>query len=452
MDKQLQFATAYLENIPIAHEISIILNSAFASVDPMNVVMNAVRFHHYNLEITNVPIPFSSENKIFVWGLGKASQKMAIGLKTVFHEKIRTGAVITKHSSPDLEKLLLPNIITFEGDHPIPTEKSRNAAENALKRLGKLKSGDTVLTLISGGGSSLAVLPRAEIDLEDYQRTTRLLLECGANIQEINIIRKQLDQIKGGGLIKLLYPANIVSLVLSDVVGDQLDVIASGPTVLSTSTKQDAWLVIEKYDLSSKLPERVCLFLKSKFINRDREVLNNRDEQLVHNILIGNNQIAANAAKKAAEDMGFKTEVVSTTLQGEAREVGLKLGAELKRRIASNQNKRCWIYGGETTVTMHGNGKGGRNQELILAAAQGIADLQNGCILSIATDGEDGSTDAAGAIADGNTIKVGRKLGLDIKMHLENNDAYSYFNKVGGLIRTGPSGTNVNDLVFLFAY
>ncbi|MGV8027270.1 MAG: glycerate kinase [Anaerolineaceae bacterium] len=452
MDKQLQFATTYLENIPIAHEISIILNSAFASVDPINAVMNAVRFHHNNLEITNVPILISSKNKIFVWGLGKASQKMAIGLKTVFHEEISTGAVITKHSSPDLEKMLLPNIITFEGDHPIPSEKSRNAAENALKRLGKLKSGDTVLTLISGGGSSLAVLPRPEIDLEDYQRTTQLLLECGANIQEINIIRKQLDQIKGGGLIKLLYPANIVSLILSDVVGDQLDVIASGPTVFSTSTKQDAWLVIEKYDLSSQLPEKVCLFLKSKFINSDREVLKTRDEQLVYNILIGNNRIAANAAKKAAEDMGFKTEVVSTTLQGEAREVGLKLGAELKRRIASNQNKSCWIYGGETTVIMHGNGKGGRNQELILAAAQEIADLQNGCILSIATDGEDGPTDAAGAIADGNTIEVGRKLGLDIKMHLENNDAYSYFNKVGGLIRTGPSGTNVNDLVFLFAY
>lgn len=452
MYKQLQFNAAYFEKIPISHEIKTILRFAFGSVDPVKTVVNAVRFHDSTLEIASISLPLSLNSRIIVWGLGKASQTMAIGLKTVLREKITNGAVITKHTSPDLEKLLLPNIVTFEGDHPIPTEKSRTAAENAIKKIGKLESEDMVLSLISGGGSSLAVLPYPEISLDDYQCVTKLLLDCGATIQEINTIRKQLDRIKGGGLARLLYPARIVSLILSDVVGDALDVIASGPTVFSPSTKQDALQVVEKYSLSSKLPEKVRLFLESESTQEDEAVSNKRNEQIVDNILVGNNRIAANAAKKVAQDMGFQTEVISTTLQGEACEVGSKLGAELKKRIESNQKKSCLIFGGETTVTIHGNGKGGRNQELVLSAAQEIAGIEGGCILSIATDGEDGPTDAAGAIADGNTVNTGRELGLDVKKYLENNDAYSYFDKVGGLIKTGPSGTNVNDLVFLFAY
>jgi hydroxypyruvate reductase len=452
MYTQLQFNAAYLRKIPIADEIKTILGSVFDSVDPVNAVMNAVRFYKSTVKIADVNIPLSSNNRMFAWGLGKASQKMAVGLKKVLNENITNGVIITKHTSPDLERLLLPSIITFEGDHPIPAERSRSAAENAIKRMGELKEGDVVISLISGGGSSLAVLPYPEISLIDYQQMTKLLLDCGATIQEINTIRKQLDQIKGGGLTKLLYPARIISLILSDVVGDALDVIASGPTVLTPSTKQDALQVIEKYHLYSKLPESVLRFLETEIIQNDQKVSNNRHVQIVDNILIGNNRIAANAAKNTAQGMGFQTEIITKTLQGEAREVGSRLGMELKKRIELNQEKSCWIYGGETTVTMHGNGKGGRNQELVLSAAKEIEGLERGCILSIATDGEDGPTDAAGAIADGNSLEAGRKMGLDIKKYLENNDAYSYFDKVGGLIRTGPSGTNVNDLVFLFAY
>ncbi len=452
MYKQLSFDALYFGKIPIAHEATTILKSAFTSVNPANAVMNAVRFQHSSLEIANISTPLCLDGRIIVWGLGKASQTMAFGLKTVLKEKIINGAVITKHSSPDLEKQLLPNIITLEGDHPIPTEKSRFAAENAIKRIGKLDNRDLVISLISGGGSSLAVLPYPEISLADYQLTTKLLLDCGATIQEINTIRKQLDRIKGGGLASILYPARIISLILSDVVGDALEVIASGPTVLSTQTKQDALRVIEKYDLNSKIPEHVRLFLESGNHQKEEGTSSKDHDRLIDNILVGNNSIAANAAKQTAHELGFHAEVVSTTLQGEAREVGSRLGMELKKRIESNQKKSCWIYGGETTVTVHGNGKGGRNQELILSAAQEIAGLQGGCILSIATDGEDGPTDAAGAIADGNTIDAGRNLELDAKKYLENNDAYSYLDKVGGLVKTGPSGTNVNDLVFLFTY
>ncbi|RJQ41066.1 MAG: glycerate kinase [Anaerolineaceae bacterium] len=455
MVKQLQFKSTYFEKISIDHEIIAILKSAFASVDPVNAVINALQLHGSTIEIADITIPLLSDGRIIVWGVGKASQTMAIGLQTVIKENITNGAVITKHSLKELETQLLPGIITFEGDHPIPTEKSRFAAESALKRIGKLNNRDLVISLISGGGSSLAVLPQQGISLADYQIMTKLLLDCGATIQEINTIRKQLDRIKGGGLAKLLYPARIVSLILSDVVGDPLDVIASGPTVPVTQTIQDTLLVIEKYGLNPKLPVNVRLFLESRKNKRTKDGAHDECEnwdQPIDNILIGNNLIAANAAKEAAKDLGFHAEVVSTNLQGEAREVGTRLGMELMEKIEKHQKKSCWVYGGETTVTIQGNGKGGRNQELILSAAQTIAGLQGGCILSIATDGEDGPTDAAGAIADGSTLDMGRKLGLDAKRYLENNDAYSYLDSVGGLIRTGPSGTNVNDLVFLFTY
>ena len=242
----------------------------------------------------------------------------------------------------------------------------------------------------------------------------------------------------------------IVSLILSDVVGDPLDVIASGPTVPSTQTKQDALAVIKKYELDSEVPESILSLLQRADIDK-----NKGDcvyTYLINNILVGNNITASKSSKYSAESLGFQTEVVSTTLHGEARELGAKLGKELREYKNNKKGKFCRIYGGETTVTIHGSGKGGRNQEFILAAAQEIAGLENVCILSIATDGEDGPTDAAGAIADGNTIAMGDQLGLNASEYLQNNDAYHYLDAVGSLIKTGPSGTNVNDLVFLFAF
>jgi len=447
MYKKITFHCTYLEKIPIKNEIAAVLGAAFSSVDPVNAVQNCVKYTDSLLKIKDTAIPIDKNTRILVWGLGKASQAMAVGLKEVLGNTIKTGAVITKHAARELEDRLYPEIETFEGSHPIPSEKSIQAVESAVARLGKLSEKDLVIALISGGGSSLAVLPKNGVALEDYRIMTKLLLDCGASIQEINTIRKQIDRIKGGGLLDILYPAQVVSLILSDVVGDSLDVIASGPTVPSTQTKKDAFAVIKKYALDSKVPKNILSLLKNEE-NKCNCVYTN----IINNILIGNNKIAATNAKIMAESFGFQAEVVSTTLQGEACELGAKLGKELKNHIKSGQKHVCWIYGGETTVTIRGKGKGGRNQEFILAAVQEIAGLEGGCILSIATDGEDGPTDAAGAIADGNTLAVVNKLGLSAKEYLQNNDAYHYLDAVGSLIKTGPSGTNVNDLVFLFSY
>ncbi len=447
MYKKIDFHCAYLEKIPVKNEILEVLGAAFSSVDPVRAVKNSVEYTDSHLKIVDAEIPIDKDTRILVWGLGKASQAMAVGLKEVLGNAIKTGAVITKHASRKLEDRLCPEIETFEGSHPIPSDKSIHAAESALERMGKLSEKDLVIALISGGGSALAVLPKKGITLDDYRRMTQLLLDCGASIQEINTIRKQIDRIKGGGLLGILYPAQVVSLILSDVVDDPLDVIASGPTVPSTQTKKDAFAVIKKYELDSKVPKNIPSLLKSEE-NTSNCVYTN----IIKNILVGNNKIATSNAKLMAESLGFQAEVVSTTLQGEARELGEKLGKELRDHLKSGNKRKCWIYGGETTVTIHGKGKGGRNQEFILAAAQEIARLEGGCILSIATDGEDGPTDAAGAIADGNTLAEGDQLGLNAAEYLQNNDAYPYLDAVGSLIRTGPSGTNVNDLVILFSY
>lgn len=449
MNTTLLFESPYFDNHLHANEMVEILQCAFSSVDPCGAVKQAVHFSEAGLQINDTTVLFDArKDKILVWGLGKASQSMARGLKSVLGTKISNGTLITKHANPELEKFLLPDIVTFEGSHPIPSVKSINAVESSMKRIGKLHNEDLVIALISGGGSALAICPQEGIQLEDYQAMTKALLDCGATIHEINIIRKQIDRIKGGGLAKMLSPARVVSLILSDVIGDPLDMIASGPTVPSKHTKQEARAVIEKYGIKAKVPPAIRSFLERE----DRTDTSDLIHEDIRNFLVGSNVMAANAAKEAALRLGFQTEVVSTNLQGEARTVGSQLGKDLKRKIEEKPGKRCWIYGGETTVTIRGSGKGGRNQELALSAAQELAGVRGGCILSIATDGEDGPTDAAGAVADGDTLRVGASLGLDLQEFLKNNDAYSYFERVGGLIKTGPSGTNVNDLVLLLAF
>jgi glycerate 2-kinase len=452
MVKNIPINSPYLKNIPIAPAIVSILQSAFGRVEPCSAVQNAVKVSDDSMNILGHHVPIQKNGRLMVLGLGKAAQTMAIGLKSALPERICAGAVITKHSLKELEMQLLPEIVSYEGDHPVPTEKSVSAARCAIGRIGKLTSEDILISLISGGGSALAVLPRPGITLAEYQVITKLLLGCGASVQEINAIRKQVDLIKGGELLNTFFPASVISLILSDVVGDPLDVIASGPTVFSGQTRQDARNVIAKYHLQSKIPASIRLLLESEPEKGREKADEQRDGRYILNVLVGNSSIAADAVKETAQNYGFHAQVVSTTLQGEAREVGARLGKELKDEVQGKNRKSCRIFGGETTVTIQGNGKGGRNQELVLSAAQEIAGIEGGCILSIATDGEDGPTDAAGAIADGKTAMVGAGMGLDLRKNLENNDAYSYFDAVGGLVKTGPSGTNVNDLVLLFTY
>jgi glycerate-2-kinase len=323
-----------------------------------------------------------------------------------------------------------------------------------------LKNGDSqtlVLCLISGGGSALLVAPCNSITLDEKQRVTELLLKAGADINELNAVRKHVSAIKGGRLAEIAYPSKVISLILSDVIGDPLDVIASGPTSPDETTYQDAIHVIEKYGLRDKIPVHIWNTLKdgANGAMPDTPKTGNPAFEGIENIIIGSNKIATGAAAKKAMELGFDTSILTSELQGEAREAAkwLALKAVERReqkaedRIQKTEDRKiCFISGGETTVTVKGNGIGGRNMELALAFAIEIAGTDGITLLSAGTDGTDGPTDAAGAIVDGQTIKKANAKGLDPLVYLEHNDSYIFFKNTGELFVTGSTGTNVMDI------
>jgi hydroxypyruvate reductase len=383
-------------------------------------------------------IPTSSAQKIFAFGLGKAACAMTGALADKV-ELIDT-LIITKHASPlDFEP-----VSVILGDHPIPGESSLRAGQATIEFVSQLTADDLLICLISGGGSALMTAPL--IPLEDLKALTSALLKCGARIDEINTLRRHLDRLKGGGLASLANGAQIVSLILSDVVGDSLETIASGPTAPDPTTKADALAIIEKYGLANRI--------STSIVSAFRETSKSVDPVFarVENKLIASNVIALQAAKLQAENEGFQTKIVSSELQGEAREIGRQMAQLLKDSLAVIPRPFCLLSGGETTVTISGDGKGGRNQELALGAVSELSGLQGVMLISIATDGEDGPTDAAGAVVTGETAHRGEMLKIDASSFLSRNDAFTYFAKLGDLIQTGPSGTNVNDLVLAFAF
>jgi hydroxypyruvate reductase len=309
--------------------------------------------------------------------------------------------------------------------------------------------------LISGGGSSLIIQPSLGLSLEDIQETTSLLLSCGASITEMNTVRKHLDELKGGGLVKKLFPATVISLILSDVIGDSLDMIASGPTAADPTTYGDARVVLENYQLWDRIPAPVRSHLTDGVEGLIPETVKPGDPVLgnVSNILVGNNSQVVLAAVKAANDLGFSAELLPRPLQGEASLVGQTIIERVTTRLASYTNTRqpaCFIAGGETTVTVKGNGKGGRNQELALGAVKRLSTDGPMALVSLATDGGDGPTDAAGAVATNQTYSLGLAKGLEPVDYLLRNDSYNYFDQLGDLIKIGPTLTNVNDLLFIF--
>ncbi len=302
---------------------------------------------------------------------------------------------------------------------------------------------DLIVCLISGGASALLPLPAPPITLAQKQKTTRLLLHCGASIHEINCVRKHMSRIKGGQLARLAYPATLVTLILSDVVGDDLDVIGSGPTVPDRSTVADARAILAKYRIPNKLSLEETPKPGDKVFEK------------THNAIVGSNALAVDAAVKEARSLGFHTLLLSTFVEGEAREVARVYAAIAKQIRATGRpikTPACVIAGGETTVTVRGNGVGGRNQEFALAAAMDIPGLRDVVILSAGTDGTDGPTDAAGAIADGSTLARAQALGLDAAAFLANNDSYRFFEATGDLIKTGPTGTNVADVQLILVH
>jgi hydroxypyruvate reductase len=345
----------------------------------------------------------------------------------------------------------------IEAGHPIPDQAGVEGTQRMADLLAGATERDLVLAVLSGGGSALLVLPAPGLTLADLQDTTDLLLRSGATIVELNAVRKHLSQIKGGGLARLAGRAPVVSLILSDVVGDPLDVIAAGPTAPDPTTFAEAWAVVERYGLVERLPEGTRRHLQAG-LDGDLPDTPKPDDPLferVHNLLVGNNRLAAEAAVEAARANGLNALLLSTYVEGEARQVARVAAALAKEMVAHGRPAplpACLVWGGETTVTVRGQGKGGRNQELALAAALALEGLPQVLLVALGTDGTDGPTDAAGAVATGKTINRARSLGLDPVAHLENNDAYPFFHALNDLILTGPTGTNVNDLMFLFAF
>lgn len=400
-------------------------------------------------------------NKLLVIGFGKASYQMARAVEeTLDTVLIKGGIVVTKYGHgknqrsaiSGLKSTDLKKINVYEAGHPIPDENGIKATEKIIGLLKNADHKDLVLCLISGGGSALNVSPYEGISLDEKQLITDLLLRGGADITELNAVRKHISKVKGGRIAEIARPAEIISLIISDVINDKLDVIASGPTAPDTSTFQDALDVISKYDLSEKTPESVI-----NILNKGRDGLipetpkkENRLFEHVENIIIGNNEKALVAAENKALSMGLEAEIISKTIMGEAREAGRQLAGkaiELKRAKAhGHHNTKCLISGGETTVTVKGKGNGGRNTELALSFALEIEGIEGITLLSAGTDGTDGPTDAAGAIVDGETIRKARNLGIDPVGYLNNNDSYTLFKKTDSLLITGPTGTNVMDM------
>ena len=430
-----------------------VLRAALEAVDPANAVKRYVKRDGDSLRIGDQTYSLGDFRRVLVIGGGKASGAMASAIEDILGDRITAGWVNVKdgYTAPT-ERIHL-----HEAGHPLPDQRGVEGAQRIADLLTEAGAHDLVLCLISGGGSALITLPVHGISLDDVQALTTALLRCGATINEMNAVRKHLSQIKGGNLARLAHPATLVSILVSDVVGSPLDVIASGPTVPDTSTFGDACEVLSRHDIWAQVPASIELWLRAGVRGDISETPKIGDVAFVktQNLIIADNNLAAEAAVAQARDLGFGTLLLSTYVEGEAREVAKVVTAIAKEIIHAGrplQRPACVVLGGETTVTVRGDGMGGRNQELALAAAIGLDGLKDVMIVGLATDGTDGPTDAAGAIADGETLGRARDARLDAASFLSNNDAYHLFQALSDLLLTGPTGTNVNDLTFVFAF
>ncbi len=390
---------------------------------------------------------------MFLVAIGKAAPRMAAAIEKTLGARLLGGIVLTKrgHAASRLRHCSI-----MEAGHPVPDEAGVAAAQAIGGLTRGLNARDLLIVAISGGASALLASPAGAITLRDKQAATDLLLRAGATIFELNAVRKHLSLLKGGRLAALAYPATVLSLVLSDVIGDPLDVIGSGPTAPDSSTFPDALAVLERYQLLRRVPAAVLRHLERGAAGQIPESPKPGDPLFknVHNIVIGGNQVALQAAASRARQLGYRTLILSSTLQGETREVA-RVHAQILREVTRSGHPiprpACILSGGETTVTVKGRGKGGRNQEFALAAAIDLAGIARVGVLSGGTDGTDGPTDAAGAFVTGDTVARASALGLNPLRHLLANDAYPLFDTLGDLIRTGPTGTNVMDIHILLA-
>lgn len=420
---------------------------ALRALDPEESILRHLKLQGGELQLGKAHFPLQHFDRILAVGAGKANAPMARALEGLLGERISEGVIVVK----DGHSLPLKRIKVLEASHPVPDKRGIKGTEEILSLVADAGERDLVICLISGGGSALLVAPAEGITLEDKQEATRLLLACGATIHEINAVRKHLSRVKGGGLSRLAQPATVVSLILSDVVGDELDVIASGPTFPDSSTFHQAAEVLRRYEIWKKVPSGVRDRFQ-KGVAGDVEETPKPNEtffQRCHWELVGTNLQALLAARQEAKRQGYSSLIISAGVEGETREVA-KVHAAMAREVLRSDNPlappACLLSGGETTVTLRGKGRGGRNQEFVLASALALEGFERVVVLSGGTDGTDGPTDAAGAIADGQTVARARTMGLDPEEHLHRNDSYPFFEALGDLVITGPTRTNVMDV------
>lgn len=434
-----------------------IFNGALASVDPYKLTKDRLSSIEYSFIK-------GGYTKLLLVAFGKASYPMTKAFIDGLPRLVDRGIVITKYDHIPKKGPggidnhgLSPKIEVFEAGHPLPDENGVNATAKVISLLEVADEKTFIVCLISGGGSALLVSPCETVKLREKQEATSLLLNAGAAIEELNAVRKHLSRIKGGRLAGIAGSSKIASLILSDVIGDPLHVIASGPTSPDETTFRDALKVIDKYGLTVAMPPPIMNVLREGLAGKISETPKKENPFFhnVENIIIGSNRMAMETARTSAQKVGLDVILQSRYVQGEAREVSRKMALDAlakrgsMKRGGSTETKRgqlCIISGGETTVTVKGHGIGGRNMELALAFAIEIEGTTGITLLSAGTDGTDGPTDAAGAVVDGKTISLARQKGLAPEGYLENNDSYTFFKETGDLLFTGPTGTNVMDI------
>jgi hydroxypyruvate reductase len=428
-----------------------LFRAGLQAVDPYEALCRHVSIRRGHLTIGSLRYSLKHIGRIVVVGAGKASARMAQALEHQLGARIDAGLVVVKYGHAAPTKA----IRIVEAGHPIPDAAGLQVSRMILGLVKTLTADDLLIVLLSGGASSLLPAPVPGISLKDKQQTTKLLLRSGATIHEINAVRKHLSYVKGGQLAAAT-PARVAAVILSDVIGNDLGTIGSGPTAPDPTTFQEAWEIVSRYGVSRTIPLSVRRRLEAGMKRGVAETPKPRDPLFgrVDNILIGDNQAAVDAVVASAKQQGLGTLVLSTTLTGEARELAKMFGA-MAREIAAQgrpiQRPCCVIAGGEPTVTIRGEGTGGRAQEFALAAAAEIAGLPNIWVAGFATDGTDGPTSVAGAVVDGGTVARAHRSKLSLSRALLDNDAYPVFEKLRGHIVTGPTGTNVNDLYLLLA-
>lgn len=435
----------------IRQDSGFVFERALSAVHPERLFKESVRRDGEIVRFRDVVVDMSQVNRLVVAGTGKGAAPLARAAEDLLGDVISAGAITVKYgySLPLINRLEM-----FEAGHPIPDQAGLNGTSRILELVGDLNADDVVLFLLTGGGSSLLEAPYSGLKLDDLQSVTTALLACGAEISEINAVRKHLSSIKGGQLSRAAYPARVITLAISDVIGDLPEAIASGPTFPDVTTFADAWQVVEKYKLESRFPSAILRHLKAGYQGRIPETPKPGDpifDRCSYRI-IGNNHRMLEAARQAALELGYDAHILTVRMRGEARDVGRKFASLMKAiRIPSDNLMKpaCLLTGGETTVSLTGNGKGGRNQELALSAAIALTETPDCLMLAAGSDGTDGPTDAAGAVVDGTTIRRAHQKKLNARAHLENNDAYPFFEALNDLVITGPTRTNVMDLVIM---